>query len=195
MRESMDTMKNAKVRWITQTAVLLALLIAVQAATARLNNTYITGSIVNLLLVLSVTLCGLSSGIALAVISPLFAFLLGIGPAMIQIVPCIMLGNAVLVIIWYFVGNLKIGSVHSGSTAAAYLPFVIAWIAAAVIKFLVLYISVAKVVLPMLMESTDPRFNKLSTMFSFPQLVTAGIGGFIAIFLIRRLREAVKYKD
>lgn len=61
--------KNRILR-ITRTAVLIALLVVLQAALMPLNNSLITGSIVNLLLIISVMTCGLSSGLCVAAVSP-----------------------------------------------------------------------------------------------------------------------------
>ena len=57
-----------RILWITHTAIFIALLIVLQATTAVLGNIIITGTIVNLLLIVSVMTCGLSSGITVAVI-------------------------------------------------------------------------------------------------------------------------------
>ena len=64
--------KNRILR-ITRTAVLIALLVVLQAALMPLNNSLITGSIVNLLLIISVMTCGLSSGLCVAAVSPVIA--------------------------------------------------------------------------------------------------------------------------
>ena len=87
-----------KVRWITETAVLLALLIAVQGLTAGLGNQFVTGSCVNAVLAVTVLTAGLSSGIVVAVLSPVLAYLLGIAPQ-ILVLPAIMVGNTVFVVL------------------------------------------------------------------------------------------------
>jgi hypothetical protein len=97
---------NGKVLWITRTAVFIALLIVMQAATSSLGQ-YVTGSIVNLILIVSVMTCGYLSGIAVAIVSPIFAKLLGIGPLW-SLIPFIALGNIAIVLIWRFVGTLGV---------------------------------------------------------------------------------------
>ena len=52
---------NKKVQWIVRTGVLLAVLIALQALTKPLGQ-LVTGSCVNAVLALSVTLCGIGCG-------------------------------------------------------------------------------------------------------------------------------------
>ena len=82
---------NKKIRWITQTAVCTALLIVLQMLTAPLGNTLVTGSLVNLVLVISVLIGSFSTGATVAVISPIFAKLIGIGH-LLSIIPFIILG-------------------------------------------------------------------------------------------------------
>ena len=51
------------------------------------------------MLAVSVLLCGISGGMVVAAVSPFFAFFLGIGPKLIQIIPCIAMGNLIYVIV------------------------------------------------------------------------------------------------
>ena len=60
---------NKKVRWITETAVMLALLVALQALTKGFGQ-FVTGSCVNAVLAVTVLTAGLGSGIVVAVLSP-----------------------------------------------------------------------------------------------------------------------------
>ena len=72
---------NRKVRWITETAVLLALLVVLQYATRPLSQ-IVTGSCVNAVLAVTVLLAGTGSGVTVALISPVMAYLLGIAPSL-----------------------------------------------------------------------------------------------------------------
>lgn len=92
------------VRLLCCTALLLALCIASQF----LKNTsvYITGSVVNTILVIATLSCGFLSGAAISVIAPLTSWwitgspIMGAYPA---IVPCVMVGNLILVaFVWFF---------------------------------------------------------------------------------------------
>ena len=149
-------MKNT-IRWITRTAVFIALLIVLQMATAPLGNILITGSLVNLLLIISVMTCGLASGLSVAVISPVMAKLLGIGPLW-SLIPFIAAGNIALVLLWHFIGNRQIGRKYTSA--------IIALIFAAAAKFLVLYIGIVRITIPVFL--------------SLPR--TAGIGAFKYVF-------------
>ena len=86
-----------KVLWITETAVMLALLVTLQALTKPMGQ-LITGSCVNAVLAVSALVGGLGCGLTVAVISPVLAYLLGIAPQILT-VPAIMVGNAVYVVL------------------------------------------------------------------------------------------------
>lgn len=92
------------VRNLTRTAFLLALCIASQFL--KNFSTYITGSVVNTVLILSVLSCGLLSGVVISVITPLTSWWITGSPLMSAIpllVPCIIAGNLILVFaVWFF---------------------------------------------------------------------------------------------
>lgn len=177
---------NRKALWITQTAVLLALLIAVQAVTSGLGNTLVTGSLVNLILIVAVTTGGLASGLTIALLSPIFAFMFGIGPAFPQIVFCIMIGNAALVTIWHFVAGLN--------KKQSITNFVLATVIGAIVKFGVLYLSIVQFVVPILLKIPAPKAAMVSGAFSFPQLITALIGGGLSILIVPILSKALRHQ-
>ena len=79
---------NKKIRWITETAILLALLVTLQAVTKGFGQ-LVTGSCVNAVLAIAALVGGLASGLTVALISPVLAFLLGIAPQILT-VPAIM---------------------------------------------------------------------------------------------------------
>ena len=114
---------NKKVLWITETAVMLALLVALQAVTKPMGQ-LVTGSFVNAVLAVTVLIAGLYSGITVAIISPVLAYLLGIAPQILT-VPAIMVGNVVFVVLLYSIAgkNNKL------------IPKVVAWLCAAGAKF------------------------------------------------------------
>lgn len=177
---------RAKIHWITRTAVFIALLIVIQAATASLGNTIVTGSLVNLILVVSVMTCGLVSGLTVAVISPIAAKLLGIGPLW-SLIPFIALGNAVLVIIWFWLGNKE--------TASRTLSYLIALVTGAAAKFLVLYLGIVKIAVPLLLHLPTKQAATISGLFYLPQLITALIGGSLAMVILPPLKKALSHSS
>ncbi len=169
---------NNKTRWITQTAVLTALLIVLQAATAPAGQ-LVTGSAVNAVLAIAAILGGLSCGLTVAILSPFCAFLLGIGPQIIAIVPAIAIGNCVYVVLLALLSKESVVS------------RVVAWLAASGAKALTLYLVVVQLlcrVLPL----KPPQIEKFTAMFSLPQLVTALIGGAVAMLMVPLLKKAIK---
>ena len=82
---------NKKIRWITETAIMLALLVSLQALTKGFGQ-FVTGSCVNAVLAIAVLLVGMSSGITIALISPVCAYLFGIAPNFVTVLP-IMIGK------------------------------------------------------------------------------------------------------
>ncbi len=95
---------DGKIQWITRTAILIALLIVMQLVTTPLGTTLVTGSLVNMMLIISVMTGGLASGLTVAAISPVMAKLVGIGPLW-ELIPFIILGNVTLVLLWHIIGN------------------------------------------------------------------------------------------
>lgn len=179
---------NNKIRWITQTAVLLALLVTLQAVTKPLGQ-LVTGSCVNAILALSVLVGSLSSGIVVAVISPVLAFLLGIAPQILT-VPAIMAGNTVFVILLYYVAGKD--SLQLWRQAAA-------WILAAAAKFATLYAIVVWLICGLLSQPLlasgalkEPMLKALPVTFGIPQLVTALIGGGVALLIAPLIRKAIR---
>lgn len=176
---------NNKSKWITETAIMIALLVVLQTITRGFGQ-FVTGSCVNFVLAMTTLLCGLSSAITVAVVSPFFAFVLGIGPAFLPIVPGISFGNTVLVVLlWFILG--KYGS------DACLTRKIAALIGSAVCKFLVLYLLITKIILPTL-PLNEKQIGVISASFSWPQLVTAVIGVSLGILLWPQLKQAVTRK-
>ena len=177
-----------KLLQITETAVMLALLITLQAITKPMGQ-IVTGTCVNTVLAVTALFSGLGSGLTVALISPVLAFLLGIAPQVIT-VPAIMVGNAVYVLLLHFICRKDKESLPRR---------IIAWLSAAVAKFTVLYALVVWVIcgllLHPLMEAKllkAPMLKALPVTFSWPQLITALLGGGIALLIAPLLRKALK---
>lgn len=178
-----------KIIWITETAIMLALLVTLQALTKPLGQ-LVTGSCVNAVLAITVLVVGMSSGITVALISPVCAFLLGIAPNFITVLP-IMMGNVCFVVLLRLIYGKPIWR-----QAAAL-------VSAAGVKFGVLYLLVVKVVCGLasgallgkklgdIVVLAPPMLKMLPTMFAWPQLFTALIGGAAALLITPVLRKAL----
>ena len=181
-----------KIRFITETAVMLALLVALQALTKPWGQ-LVTGSCVNAVLSVTVLVVGMAGGIAVALISPVCAFLLGIAPNFVTVLP-IMVGNVCFVVVLRLI---------AGRTHRPLWRQPVALVAAAGGKFAVLYLLVVQVIcgvasgallgkkLGDLVVLAPPMLQKLPGMFTWPQLFTALIGGGLALFIVPVLRKAL----
>lgn len=178
---------HQRILWIARTGVLIGLLVALQwltAGTQAFAGQYITGSCVNCVLAVAALFGGLWSGITVAVISPFCAFLLGIGPKLIQIVPCISVGNAVFTVCLFFLAGRKEMPLWRKACGL---------VIAAGVKFAALYSGVVQVVIPAMGDALAPKqVQTFTVMFSWPQLVTALLGGTVAILILPLLKKALK---
>ena len=178
---------NKKIRWITETAIMLALLVTLQALTKPMGQ-LVTGSCVNTVLAVAALVGGLASGLTVAIVSPVLAFLLGIAPQILT-VPAIMVGNSVFVVLLSLLADV---------TGKNKVKQILAWLVAAVAKFAALYIVVVKIICGVMADSLlasgalkQPMLKALPATFSWPQLITALIGGAVALLIVPILRKAL----
>ena len=176
-----------KLLWITETALMLSLLVTLQYLTKPLGQ-IVTGSCVNAVLAVAVLVGGLWCGITVALVSPVRAYVLNIAPQILT-VPAIMVGNVVFVILLYFLADVSGKSLPRQAAA---------WLLAAVAKFATLYLIVVKLVCGVLSESLlasgtmkPPMLQLFPQMFSWPQLITALIGGAVALSIVPLIRKAL----
>lgn len=177
-----------KILWVTETAIMLALLVTLQALTKGFGQ-LVTGTFVNVVLAVSVLVGGWATGLTVALISPVLAFLLNIAP-MALTVPAIMVGNTVYVLLLWLIVGKRYNNV---------VLRMIAWLAAAFAKFGTLYLIVVKLICGVLAPSLlasgimkEPMLKALPATFSYPQLITALIGGAVALVIVPGLRKALR---
>ena len=190
-------MKN-KIRWITETAVMLALLICLQWVGSfvpdQMTKQLITGSLVNCVLAVTVLVAGMGSVITVALISPICAFLFGIAPNFVTVAP-IMVGNVCYVVLLRLIIGKSLKPVWKQPVAL---------VSAAVVKFGVLYLLVVRLICGIASNAllgkkigevvvlAPPMLKMLPTMFAWPQLATALIGGTLALLVVPVIRKALK---
>ena len=119
----------------------------------------------------------------------MLAFLLGIAPMPLT-VPAIMAGNCVYVVLLHLLAD---------RTGKNLLRQIMAWALAAAAKFAALYLLVAKLICGVLSESLiaaghmkPPMVQALPVTFGLPQLITALIGGAVALLMFPVLKKALK---
>lgn len=177
-------------RWITRTALGVALVVVAQLlgklipAGAAIAGPFsvtqlITGSLVNCVLFVFTATTGIWSGVAIGILSSVLAALVGIGPAIPAVTPVIACGNAVLSLVF---GLLRGREWSFGRHAAAA-------VVAAALKCAFLWFCVPAV-LGMISGVAEAQVKALSIMFSWPQGVTALIGGALALLILPRLRKS-----
>ncbi|MCL2527745.1 MAG: hypothetical protein FWE42_04920 [Defluviitaleaceae bacterium] len=180
-------MDRKRILWITQTAIFIALLVSAQHITAPMSQ-FVTGSIVNFILVAATILVGVSSGVVVGGFSPIFAYMILGVPLFPVIIPFIMAGNAVLVIAVHIISVKS----YENLGLVSYVRIVTAVIAGSVLKFLVLWIGVVYIALPFLIPNAlPPQVAAMSLAFSWPQLVTALIGSGVAMASMPHLTRAL----
>ncbi|MGB9693521.1 MAG: hypothetical protein ACPLYF_01615, partial [Fervidobacterium sp.] len=156
-------------------AVFGALLLATASLFPALRlPQYITGSAVNCILLIATYALDMG-GVIIGFLTPWIAVATQQMP-FVYMAPFIMVGNAIYCLSFYLLkryGNL-------GMIAGIILG--------AILKFLFLSIAVTKLVFYFFNIRAPPL---LIQMMSIPQLVTALVGGFIALLIIKRTRKLI----
>lgn len=157
-------------------------LLAIMILSQFLKNlsVYITGPIVNTVLIIATLSLGVGMGIILSIIAPITAFLITGSPIMAGIpliMPAIMIGNIILCVATdFFYKKFK----YKGKLATG-------MIVGSVLKALFMFAVIVKCLLPLLSENIKVPAEKLpgvlkvaSTQFGLTQLITALIGSALA---------------
>ncbi|MEA1962611.1 MAG: hypothetical protein U9M94_00020 [Patescibacteria group bacterium] len=139
---------------------------------------WLTGSIVNAVLIIALFMVGIRSALVLCLMPSLMALAGGlIPPILAPIIPFIMMANVILVLTvdrfyYYFKNDLK------GYWAGLAIG--------AILKFLFLYFSLS-VISKLLIK--QELMAKVAQMMSWPQLATAITGGFIAWVFLKKIKR------
>ncbi len=179
--------QHKAIKFIAETAIGIALVVLAQLAgklfpagavvIGPLSVTQlITGSLVNCVLFVFAARTGALSGICIGFFSSALAFLLGVGPALVQLVPVIACGNAILAGLFGLSRRTKLDSR-------------ISMVCCALIKCGFLWVAVPTVIAT-LGSVPEKQAAVMSATFSWPQGVTALIGGVLALVIIPRLMKA-----
>ncbi|PIZ58740.1 iron hydrogenase [bacterium (Candidatus Torokbacteria) CG_4_10_14_0_2_um_filter_35_8] len=128
------------------------------------HQQFITGPIVNAMLFLAVITVGVRQALLICFIPSVFALSVGLVPAVLApVVPFIMISNAILVLVFEKIWKKN---------------FIIGVGLASLLKFSFLFAS-SQVVVNLFVK--EELAKKAVVMFSWPQLVTAFMGGAIAL--------------
>ncbi|MEW9093847.1 MAG: ECF transporter S component [Clostridiaceae bacterium] len=163
---------------LVRTALLLAISIGVQAigrSYPQISQIFV-GSIVNAALIISVFSSGVSWAILLGALTPMLAWIIGQLPGpMGPFVPFIAIGNAIF--------TISFGLLKGNKDINNYIFLSIS----AVLKFLFLSLSAKKLIYLFNLGLPGKVAEKLGVMMGIPQLITALIGGFLGILIVKIL--------
>jgi len=172
-------------RKITTTAILIAIAVCFQCLfliggfAVLPISAYIVGSLVNLVLFIAASRVGLW-GIVVGVVTPVIAFAFGHLKFPI-LIPVIMLGNCLIPFIWWLLHTkLKLVSEFITVIITACVETAFLWLVAPVVA--------SAFILPTISADKAPVvYASISAGMSIPQLVTALIGGVVAVVILRLL--------
>lgn len=166
---TITTESRKQVRYLARVALLLALTLAIQSLRMPV---FITGSMINLMLVISTALAGTTGGVVIGSFTPMIALLAGILPApLAPAVPFIMAGNAFYCLIF--------GAGYFRSRAGAWTGL----FAGSVIKFSIIA-GAARYILALPSPLTEVLF--------FPQFMNAMAGGTAALLIIPQIHKKIR---
>ncbi len=146
-------------------------------------SVYIIGTLVNLCMILAATLVSLWSGLMISVAAPLVALLQGYAQA--PMLPFLIAGNVVLALLY----GLVPGPGFQKSGKLAVIPWILAGVPGAVIKFFVIAAGMAL----MLSSAQGKTFYAMlatGALRQVQQIVTALVAMVLAYLTLPRLKKA-----
>ena len=168
-------MKKFNTTALAQAAVLLAICIISQFF--KNLSVYITGPIINACIIVCVLTAGMGWAIALSIITPVTSYFITGSPIMAAIpliMPCIMVGNAILAVC---VGLLK-------DKLKFKFGLPVSMIIGSVLKAIFMGVVISLIIVPnMLPEKMAKMMPTIQKTFSITQLITALIGSVIAYII------------
>ena len=174
-------MKNNFVQKLTRVALLLALMLVVQLF--ENISVFITGPLVNAILIIATLGVGLWGSMALADIAPITSFLITQAPIMpathFTLFPVIMIGNILIVLGAYF-GRKNSKSLASGLVMGS------------VFKWLFMWGAVVFVITPMFNSINETILSKIAEVFTHVQLYTSLLGSFLAYIIWPPIKKSMK---
>ena len=150
-------------------SALLAISVVVPSL---IHSQYVTGPLVNAMLLIAVVLLGPFEAVMIGIIPSTVALSSGLLPLVLApMVPFIMISNAIFIALFHYIRpkSFSLGVVVGG-----------------LVKFAFLYGAVTLLMKTMLSEAL---VSTLAIMMGYPQFLTALIGGVIAFLFLRSLKK------
>ena len=177
-------MNNSKTKSLAYAAILLALCIVSQFL--KNLSVYITGPIINTCLILCVMTAGIGYALAISVITPVTSFVITGSPIMSAIpliIPCVMVGNIILVLCVFFLHKCF----------GKKLGFPVSMLVGVVLKALFMGLVIALWVIPAFIpEKMAAKTSVFQTTFSVTQLITGLIGAVLAYIIFIPISKTIK---
>jgi riboflavin transporter len=172
-------LKN-NLRKLIRASMLLAIAIVFQIIgrnTPQVSQ-FLVGPVVNAILILTAVVCGIQWGVGVGIITPILAWLVGqLAAPMAPFIPFIMAGNLLYVVCFGILNKyIKYGSYLGVGLGS-------------LIKFAFLSISASKLVSIFSINIPSKVASKLIIAMGVPQLITAVIGGILALIFINILSK------
>lgn len=162
--EAEGVLDRGNITTLTQSAVLIGMAVVLPL----FHQQAITGPLVNAVLFVTTALLGIQTGIVVGLIPSVIALSVGTLPApLAPMVPYIMIGNAIMIVTFALLKNKN---------------YWVAMIVASVLKFAFLFAS-SSLVIGLLMKKELAA--SVAVMMSWPQLITALMGGMIAWVVLK----------
>lgn len=184
-------MKKTNIKLITRTAILLALTVVFQAlgryTNLGPNSNFVVGPLVNACILIATAAAGLWGGVIVSIVSPFSALITG-ATLPIPFLPFVALGNLVLAVAFYF--SLKGKKLKA--SLKEYTKY-IGILVGSILKFLFLFAAVATFL--SIYDAPEKLHSVMYFTFSWPQLVTAIVGGVIALVVIKALEKSKVIDD
>ncbi|MGD9129928.1 MAG: hypothetical protein PVJ09_05570 [Candidatus Woesebacteria bacterium] len=136
------------------------------------HQQFITGPIINAILLITVSSVGVNEAMMMGLIPSTVALSSGLLPlALAPMLPFIMISNAIYILLFARLFSKN---------------YFLAITAASIFKFIFLY-GTSKLIVSKLLAA--PLMQKVAVMMTYPQLVTALIGGLIAYLVIKSVKN------
>ncbi len=174
----------SKTQKITRTALLIAILFVIQYF--KNISAYISGPIINTILLVSTFYIGISSGILLSIIAPISSYFIAGGSAMsflmvqtnFTALPIIIIGNIIFVILSYLIYNNKNN-----------IKLILGLIVSSISKWLFMMLCAQYILKPLFEDNFGEKIAILGKIFGTLQLYAALLGSIIFYIIYKIFKK------
>lgn len=172
--------KEFNVKKMVKASIFLAIAVILQLIQRNFTsvNPLLIGPLINTVLLLCTYTCGLTYGLILSILIPVFAiFTAALAPVMIPFSPFIILANILFTASFAVVMNRKYG-IYLGALLASF------------VRFGFFSVASAKLIYVLNLGIAPTAAKAIGAAFGAPQLLVALLGSAVAVILIRALKRS-----